>query len=78
MFELFNEPYSRSGFTLTWDCWKNGGCLVPVENDETATLSGTKYAATGMQALVTAKRLGARTTGCDVLVGACATRAGQG
>ena len=56
MFELFNEPYSRSGFTLTWDCWKNGGCLVPVENDETATLSGAKYAATGMQALVTAIR----------------------
>jgi hypothetical protein len=56
MFELFNEPYSRSGFSLTWDCWKNGGCLAPVENDATATLSGAKYTVTGMQALVTAVR----------------------
>ena len=56
MFELFNEPYSRSGFTLTWDCWKNGGCLAPVENDETGTLSGAKYTVTGMQTLVTTVR----------------------
>lgn len=56
MFELFNEPYSRSGFTLTWDCWKNGGCLAPVENDETGTLSGAKYTVTGMQTLVNAVR----------------------
>ena len=56
MFELFNEPYSRTGFTLTWDCWKNGGCLAPVENDATGTLSGTKYTVTGMQTLVTAVR----------------------
>ena len=56
LFELFNEPYSRSGFTLTWDCWKNGGCLAPVENDETGTLSGAKYTVTGMQTLVTTVR----------------------
>jgi endoglucanase len=56
LFELFNEPYSRSGFTLTWDCWKNGGCLAPVENDATGGLSGAKYTVTGMQALVTAIR----------------------
>ena len=56
LFELFNEPYSRSGFTLTWDCWKNGGCLAPVENDATGTLSGAKYTVTGMQTLVTAVR----------------------
>ena len=56
MFELFNEPYSRSGFTLTWSCWKSGGCQAPVENDETATLSGATYTVTGMQALVTAVR----------------------
>ena len=56
MFELFNEPYSRSGFTLTWDCWKNGGCLAPVENDATGTLSGAKYTVTGMQTLVNAVR----------------------
>lgn len=56
MFELFNEPYSRAGFTLTWACWKNGGCLAPVENDSTATLSGATYVVTGMQDLVTAVR----------------------
>ena len=56
MFELFNEPYTRSGFTLTWECWKNGGCLAPVENDATAPLSGTTYTVTGMQTLVTAVR----------------------
>ena len=56
MFELFNEPYSRSGFTLTWECWKNGGCRAPVENDATAPLSGTTYTVTGMQTLVTAVR----------------------
>ena len=56
LFELFNEPYSRSGFTLSWDCWKNGGCLAPVENDATGTLSGNKYTVTGMQTLVTAVR----------------------
>ena len=56
LFELFNEPYSRSGFTLTWDCWKNGGCQAPVENDATGTLSGAKYTVTGMQTLVSAVR----------------------
>jgi uncharacterized protein with LGFP repeats len=56
LFELFNEPYSRSGFTLTWSCWKNGGCLAPVENDATGTLSGSKYTVTGMQTLVSAVR----------------------
>ncbi len=56
LFELFNEPYSRSGFTLTWDCWKNGGCRAPVENDATGSLSGTTYAVTGMQTLVNAVR----------------------
>jgi putative cell wall-binding protein len=56
MFELFNEPYSRSGFTLTWDCWKNGGCQAPVENDATGTLSGATYTVTGMQTLVSTVR----------------------
>jgi putative cell wall-binding protein len=56
MFDLFNEPYSRGSFQLTWDCWKNGGCLAPVEDDYTAALSGAKYTVVGMAALVSAIR----------------------
>lgn len=58
MFDLFNEPYSRAsaGFTLTWQCWRDGGCLAPVENDYTSTITGAKYTVTGMQALVNAVR----------------------
>ncbi|TPW78472.1 cellulase family glycosylhydrolase [Schumannella sp. 10F1B-5-1] len=55
MFDLFNEPYSRDGFALTWDCWKNGGCQAPVEADGAATSGGT-YAVTGMATLVSAVR----------------------
>ncbi|MGX5681952.1 cell wall-binding repeat-containing protein [Schumannella luteola] len=61
MFDLFNEPYSRWGtsswvFELTWQCWRDGGCRPPVEDDYTGTLSGATYAATGMSALVAAVR----------------------
>lgn len=63
MFDLFNEPYSRWNdatsswtFQLTWECWRNGGCAAPVEDDYTATLSGATYAVTGMAALVAAVR----------------------
>ena len=58
IFDLFNEPYSRTdaGFTLTWQCWRDGGCQAPVEDDYTATLSGATYTVVGMQALVTAVR----------------------
>lgn len=59
LFDAFNEPYSRwsptgSGlaFTLTWDCWKNGGCQAPVENDESDSLSGSTYPVVGMGTLV--------------------------
>lgn len=63
MFDLFNEPYSRWNdettnwaFDLTWQCWRDGGCQAPVEDDYTATLSGAKYSVTGMSALVAAVR----------------------
>ena len=52
IFDAFNEPYSRApGFTLTWDCWKSGGCQAPVENDATA-VGGTTFTLVGMGTLV--------------------------
>lgn len=63
IFDLFNEPYSRWNdatndwaFDLTWQCWRDGGCQAPVEDDYTATLSGATYTVTGMSALVAAVR----------------------
>jgi hypothetical protein len=67
IFDVFNEPYSRWNnatkswaFQLTWSCWKGGGssCQAPIENDQTATLSGTTYPIVGMTALVAAVRAG--------------------
>ncbi len=56
IFDPFNEPYSRApGFTLTWDCWKNGGCQAPVENDVT-TVAGSTFTLVGMTTLVTTIR----------------------
>jgi endoglucanase len=56
IFDPFNEPYSRSpGFTLSWDCWKNGGCQAPVENDVTA-VGGSTFTVVGMKTLVTTIR----------------------
>jgi len=59
MFDLFNEPYSRWNdatsswaFDLTWQCWRDGGCQAPVEDDYTGTLSGTTYTVVGMATLV--------------------------
>lgn len=63
MFDVFNEPYSRWNsttnawtFHLTWDCWKNGGCQAPVEDDYTASLSGSTFTVAGMSQLVAAVR----------------------
>jgi putative cell wall-binding protein len=63
MFDAFNEPYSRWNnatntwtFHLTWDCWRNGGCSAPVEDDYTGTLSGSTYSVAGMSSLVAAIR----------------------
>ena len=63
MFDVFNEPYSRWAgstkvFDMTWSCWKDGGCLAPVEDDYTATLSGATYSTVGMTQLVAAVRAG--------------------
>ncbi|HEY4332772.1 MAG TPA: cellulase family glycosylhydrolase [Ilumatobacteraceae bacterium] len=55
MFELFNEPYSRGNHSVNWSCWANGGCNVPIENDNEST-SGTTYKAVGMKTLVAAVR----------------------
>ena len=56
MFELFNEPYSREGApVLSWSCWRNGGCPVPIENDE-EDVSGATFPVAGMASLVAAVR----------------------
>ena len=56
LFETFNEPYSRGSYQLSWTCWKNGGCQVPVENDQSSSLSGATYTAHGMAEIVSAIR----------------------
>jgi hypothetical protein len=66
IFDLFNEPYSiwdeateSYSWTLTWNCWENGGCAVPYvdtgQEQITGSGSGT-YTAVGMAAMVTAVR----------------------
>ena len=60
IFDAFNEPYSRGFFSLTWSCWKSGGCWAPNENDVT-TLSGSTYRVYGMSTLVsTIRKAGAK------------------
>lgn len=59
MFELFNEPYEWSG--LTWNCWANGGCLLPVTNQSGGWAPGSAsgsatFPVSGMKALVAAVR----------------------
>ena len=58
MFDAFNEPYSRYDstdelvFDLTWQCWRDGGCDAPVEDDQIATNGATTFPVQGMAALV--------------------------
>lgn len=58
MFDAFNEPYSRYNavdelvFDLTWECWRDGGCAAPVEDDQTATPARITYPVQGMAAVV--------------------------
>lgn len=59
MFDAFNEPYSRFDaagrpvFELDWECWRDGGCEPPVQDDRTAVRAGqATYVAQGMQAVV--------------------------
>lgn len=55
MFETFNEPYSRGSYAVSWSCWLNGGCQVPVSNDQSALGTAT-YTAVGQATLVAAIR----------------------
>ncbi len=67
LFDAFNAPHSRDDvrgapvFELGWDCWAEGGCDVPVEDDRTPTKAGrATYEALGMDDLVaTIRRAGA-------------------
>lgn len=58
MFDAFNEPYSRYDavdklvFDLTWECWRDGGCEAPIEDDRTATAGLVTYPVQGMSAVV--------------------------
>lgn len=58
MFDAFNEPYSRYNavdklvFDLTWECWRDGGCQAPIEDDKTATAGRVTYPVQGMTAVV--------------------------
>jgi hypothetical protein len=58
MFDAFNEPYSRYNavdelvFDLTWECWRDGGCQAPVEDDQTSTAGHITYPVQGMAAVV--------------------------
>lgn len=63
IFDAFNEPYSRYDHTaerwalqLTWECWRDGGCAAPVQDDKSEPLDGTTYTAVGMAAVVSAIR----------------------
>ncbi|HEX4191368.1 MAG TPA: cellulase family glycosylhydrolase [Marmoricola sp.] len=63
IFDGFNEPYSRYDPTsgtyalrLTWDCWRDGGCAAPVQDDRQEPLDGQTYTAQGMSAVVAAIR----------------------
>jgi len=55
MFETFNEPYSRGTRTVSWSCWLNGGCQVPVANDQ-SPIGTTTFTAVGQATLVAAIR----------------------
>jgi hypothetical protein len=54
MFDAFNEPYARStlGYSLSWSCWRDGGCNAPVQSDlGIGPDPSTTYVTSGMQAL---------------------------
>jgi Cellulase (glycosyl hydrolase family 5) len=61
IFDAFNEPYSTGAFTLTWDCWENGGCQAPLVTTEQVPVTGAgagTYTVAGMAQLVAAIRAG--------------------
>lgn len=55
LLETFNEPYSRGGYTVSWSCWRDGGCTVPSSNDASPIGTST-YPAHGMAEVVAAIR----------------------
>ncbi len=56
LFDAFNEPHS-----VTWSCWRNGGCSVPDAVDGTQADPTQTYTAVGMQTLInTIRATGAR------------------
>jgi endoglucanase len=61
VFDAFNEPYSpmangNSSLAVSWSCWLNGGCPVPVANQDGTINDADTYSAVGMQAMVNAIR----------------------
>ena len=61
VFDAFNEPDSpeangNSSLSVSWSCWLDGGCSVPVANQDGTIDDNDTYVAVGMQALVTAIR----------------------
>ena len=61
VFDAFNEPYSPAGngnstLAVSWSCWLDGGCLVPVANQDDPIDDADTYTAVGMQAMVDAIR----------------------
>ena len=61
VFDAFNEPYSPAGngnssLAVSWSCWLNGGCPVPVANQNDTINDSDTYSAVGMQAMVNAIR----------------------
>jgi hypothetical protein len=56
VFDAFNEPHS-----VSWSCWRDGGCTVPAAADGSTSGSTQTFTAVGMQAIVDA----IRATGAD-------------
>jgi endoglucanase len=56
VFDAFNEPHS-----VTWACWRDGGCSVPDGPDGTTPDPSQTYTAVGMQTIIdTIRATGAR------------------
>ena len=56
LFDAFNEPHS-----VSWSCWRDGGCSVPDAVDGTTPDPSQTYTAVGMQTLIdTIRATGAR------------------
>jgi endoglucanase len=61
VFDAFNEPYSPAGNgnstrAVSWACWRDGGCLLPVANQLATINDNVTYSAVGMQTLVNSIR----------------------